>query len=115
MLESMHGDVEPPPPQLVEEIQGYFPVPLWYKIEAGAESKFFLQFGQFKDVVAALARVHVVRQHQGKLLALRPARPPRGFLTGLWVDRSYVGEPIALVLCDLPPWCNLHRPRNQRL
>jgi hypothetical protein len=56
-----------------------------------------------------------VGQHQGELLAFRPARPPRGFLTGLWVDRSYVGEPIALVLCDLPPWCNLHRPRNQRL
>ena len=110
VLEAVHGDVESPALQLIQQRKGNRPVALGDKGEGGAEAELLLDLGQLQAVVVAPAGVHVVDQHQRELLAVRPAGPAGGRPGRARVDGPDVGVAPPLVAGDLPAGGDLERP-----
>lgn len=112
--ESMHADFKTIAPQKLFDV---FVVGVAFgnKIKGRPKSEFHLQPGKVENPFLSLVIIHVVRQHEGELLAAGPAFPPGGWCGSFRIDGPDVGVFSPFVSGDLAAQGDLQGPWNKGL
>src|SRR5664280_892978 len=85
------------------------------EVEGGAEPQLHLELRELAALLQSLGSLDIVGQHEGELLALRPAGPTLGRTGGRFVDRPDVSAGLLLPTAKEPADGHAHAPRDKRL